>query len=193
MRLPFWVLRWLHRRRLSRSRLRGTFLHSWLGDRLLDRALWKPSRDSLARAWLVGFPVTVIPFLPIQSLFACFLALFVRGNVLLCIALQFLSTPLTAPVHLPACYWVGEVVRGRAPGEVWREVTAAPRSIFSGDAVTSLYLGALIIGVVGGIAGYFIIRHTWKHRPRPAPAARPYVAPGSPPPKPERCVESCEP
>lgn len=173
MHLPYWLLRWMHRHRLSRSRLRGTWLHSRFGDRLLDRALWKPNRDSLARAWLVGFPITVIPFLPLQSVFACVLALFVRGNVLLCVALQFLSTPLTAPVHLPACYWVGEVARGRPPGAVWREVSAAPRSIFTGDAVTSLYLGALIIGLVGGIAGYFIILKTWKHRPRPVKNASP--------------------
>lgn len=107
MRLPYWIHHWLHRRRLSRTRLRGTWLHSRLGDRLLERSLWKPTRESLARAWLVGFPITMLPFLPVQSVFACIVAIFIRGNLLLCIALQFLSTPFTAPVHLPPVLFCG--------------------------------------------------------------------------------------
>ena len=156
----------MHRHRLSRSRLRGTWVHSWLGDRLLDRSLWRPTRESLARAWLIGFPITLVPFLPIQSLFASVAAVFIRGNVLLCIALQFLSTPLTAPVHLSACYFVGEVVRGRPAGQVWNEVMTAPGDVFSGDSLTSLYLGASLLGLGGGIAGYFVIRSTWRARSR---------------------------
>lgn len=151
----------MHRRRLSRSRMRGTFLHNWLGDRILHKELWKPTRESLARAWLVGFPITIIPFLPVQSLFACVAALFVRGNLLLCIGLQFLSTPVTAPVHLPACYFVGEVVRGADPRDVWQEVRT-PRLLLTGNTVTSLYVGAAVIGIIVGAAGYAIIQRTWK-------------------------------
>lgn len=156
----------MHRQRLSRTRMRGTFVHQWLGDRVLDKALWAPTRESLARAWLVGFPITIMPFLPVQSVFACLAALFIRGNLLLCIALQFLSTPVTAPVHLPACYFVGEVVRGADPREVWREVRSRPKDLLSASAVTSLYLGAAVIGIVGGAAGYAILHGTWKDRPR---------------------------
>lgn len=166
MRLPLWVMRWMHRQKLSRSKMRGGRLHGWFGDRILDKALWLPTRNSLARAWLVGFPITVIPFLPGQSLFAVFAALVVRGNMLLCIALQFLSTPLTAPVHLPSCYFVGEVARGAHPIEVWHEISRGSRHLLTGDAVTSLYLGAVIIGIVGGLTGYAILHQTWRDRPK---------------------------
>lgn len=168
MRLPLRVMRWLHRRDLSRPRLRGGFLHRRLGDRIFAHDLWKPSRDSLARAWLVGFPITIIPFLPVQSVFACVAALFVRGNLLLCIALQFLSTPVTAPVHLPACYFVGELVRGRDPSQVWARASAAPVDLLRGDSVISLYLGAIVLGLVIGAAGYAIIQRLW-HDPRATP------------------------
>jgi uncharacterized protein len=142
-------------------------MHRWLGDGILSKALWQPTRASLARAWLVGFPITIVPFLPAQSLFACIAAFFVRGNILLCIALQFLSTPLTAPIHLSACYFVGEVARGASPSKVWREARAAPKKVlFSAHAVTSLYLGAAIIGIIGGVAGYAIILQTWRDHPR---------------------------
>lgn len=146
--------------------MKGTFLHNWLGDRILEKWLWAPTRESLARAWLVGWPITVIPFLPGQSILACIAALLVRGNLLLCIGMQFLSTPVTAPVHLPACYFVGEVVRGANPKHVWREVRGKPRLLLTGHAVTSLYLGAAVIGMLGGAAGYAIIRGTWREKPR---------------------------
>lgn len=142
--------------------MRGGKLHSLLGERILDKSLWRPTRDSIARAWLVGFPITIVPFLPFQTLFACIAALFVRGNLLLCIALQFLSTPLTAPVHLPACFFAGELVRGRDLAEVWRHIAAAPRDLVTGDAAVSLYLGSIVLGALGGALGYAIILRTWR-------------------------------
>ena len=154
-------------------------MHRWLGDGILSKDLWLPTRDSLSRAWLVGFPITIVPFLPAQSLFACVAALLVRGNVLLCIALQFLSTPLTAPVHLPACYFVGEVVRGESPQEVWHKARADwKKMLLSAHAVTSLYLGAAIIGMVGGVVGYAVIQQTWRDAPKrraKGPAGLPIV------------------
>lgn len=167
MRMPLWVLRWMHRRRMSRRGLRGGWLHSRLGDRLLDKSLWRPTRESLARAWLVAFPITMVPFLPAQTLFACLAALFVRGNILLCIALQFISNPVTAPVQLPACYFIGEIVRGHDIAAVWHNIATTPRDLLSGDAAVSLYLGAFVLGALGGAAGYAIIQGTWKKRPRP--------------------------
>jgi hypothetical protein len=38
--------------------------------------------------------------------------------------------------------------------------------LFSAHAVTSLYLGAAIVGMIGGVAGYAIILQTWRDRPK---------------------------
>lgn len=167
MRLPYFIFRWMHRSRLSRQRLRGSLLHSWFGDRLLAKELWRPTRDSLARAWLVGFPITITPFLPVQSVFACIAALFLRGNLLLCIALQFLSTPLTAPVQLPACYFVGALLRGTPVDEAWHRIVHEPGTLLRPHEFGTLYLGALVVGVIGGILGYVILQGTWRERLRP--------------------------
>lgn len=195
MRLPLWVLRWLHKQKFSRKHLRGGRLHSWFGDRILDKDLWLPTHTSLAKAWLVGFPITVTPFLPGQSVFATIAALMVRGNLLLCIGLQFLSTPLTAPVHLPTCYFVGELVRGRSPRNVWHGITADTGHLLSGDAVISLYLGSVVVGILGGVIGYAVLLHTWrKHKPRPRatqppfPSSRPPLPPTSAKPDPAGAV-----
>lgn len=175
----------MHKQKLSRRHLRGGRLHSWFGDRLLHKDLWVPTPSSLARAWLIGFPITVTPFLPGQSVFATVGALLVRGNILLCVAMQFLSNPITAPVHLPICYLVGELVRGRTPENVWHGVANDTSHLLSGDAAVSLYLGAVVVGLLGGVIGYAVILRLWhrhvhhdprKKHPRPPPSS----APGSP-------------
>ena len=137
-----------------------------LGDGIISKALWVPTRGSLARAWLVGFPITAVPFLPGQSILAAVAALAVRGNLLLCIALQFLSNPLTATIQLPACYFVGEVVRGVSPREVRHHAWNAKWTEEYAQGFKSLYLGAVIIGIVGGVIGYAIILHTWRDNQR---------------------------
>ncbi len=156
----------MHRQRLSRTSLRGSRLHRWFGDGVVSKSLWLPTRGSLARAWLVGFPITMVPFLPGQSVLATIAALMVRGNLLLCIALQFLSNPFTAPVQLPVCYFVGELVRGRKPGSTWHMITEDTGHLLSGDTVISLYLGAVIVGIVGGVIGYAVILRTWRDAPK---------------------------
>ena len=118
----------------------------------------------------------MVPFLPFQSLIAATIALFFRANLFLAIALQFLSSPLTAPIQLPACFFVGEVVRGRAVGAVWHEITTAPREVFTGDALFSLYLGSVVLGVLIGALGYLAIHGTWKDLP--LPIRRPKSPPG---------------
>ena len=170
----------MHKQKLSRNKMRGGRLHGWFGDRILAKELWLPTRNSLARAWLIGFPITMVPFLPGQTIFAVIGALVLRGNLLLCIALQFLSTPLTAPVQLPACYFVGQVVRGAHPRDVWREISHGSKHLLTGDAVTSLYLGAIIIGFLGGLAGYAILHRTWRDKPKRV--TRPPVETGTTPP-----------
>ena len=156
----------MHRQRLSRSRLRGSRLHRWFGDAIISKSLWSATRGSLARAWLVGFPITIVPFLPGQTVFAAVAALLVRGNLLLAIAIQFISTPITAPVHLPVCYFVGEVVQGASPSRVWHHAWNHPKALVTGHAAKSLYLGAAIVGMVGGVLGYAIILGTWRDAPK---------------------------
>lgn len=166
-----WTLRRLNQWGLSRKKLRGGFLHTRLGDRLLERELWVPSRESLARAFLVGLPVTLIPFLPAQSVIACTLAFWVRGNLPVSFLLQFLSTPATAIVHLPACYLVGKLVLGTDLSAEWDRVWADPMAIVTGGNLGALYLGSVVLGLATGLAGYALTMLIWRPKPkRPAAA-----------------------
>ncbi len=166
MKVPLSVHRWLHHRNFSRKKMHGSFLHSRLGDRLLDKELWRTSPRSLARAWLIGFPITSIPWLPFQSIIAGVLGFTFRANLLLCIGLQYLSNPVTAIVHLPPCYFVGKLMLGSSPGQTWDEmmkrdwVQVFHHPTKLAHDLLPLYLGAITLGTAIAIIGYFAI-YAW--------------------------------
>ena len=151
--------------------MRGGFLHSKLGDRILDKALWRATPESIARAWLIGFPVTMIPFLPGQAIIAGVLGFTFRANLLVSIGLQYLSNPFTAVVQLPICFFVGRLVQGNSPVTVWEEVAQRDWEFLLTNPthlardLIPLYLGWIILGAAIGVIGYLLIlnwgrRHT---------------------------------
>jgi len=159
-------MRRLHRWGISRHKLRGGFLHSKLGDRILHRELWFPTRESLARAWLVGMPITMIPFLPLQSLIAIPVAFLVGANIPVTFLLQYLSNPATAVIQLPACYFVGSLLLGEPMGDTLRLIEHNPGAILSGHSVLALYLGSVVLGPLLGVLGYFLTHLIWRSAPR---------------------------
>ncbi len=165
-----WTLRRLNRWGISRRKLRGGRLHGLLGDRFLERDLWVPSRESLARAWLVGMIVTAVPFLPLQSIIACTIGFLVGANLPVCFVLQYLSNPATAVIQVPACVFVGRLLMGDHPGAIFAQLHRDPMAVLSGGNILALYLGAIVIGPVLGVLGYFLTHLIWRERPRP-PAA----------------------
>jgi uncharacterized protein len=151
------TIRWLHRIGISRRKLRGGLLHLHLGDRLLAKELWRPTRESLAKAWLLGCPISFIPFLPGQSVIACALAFTFRANLPFCVALQFLSNPATIWFHLPACYLTGTLVLGHDLPGAWQHVRANPMAFAAQEFFVPLYLGSVILGMIFGLVGYWLI------------------------------------
>ncbi len=176
--------RWLHQRGFSRKKLRGSTIHRFLGDGALAKDLWSFNPESVARAWLIGVLVTIIPFLPFQTLIAVPLAILFRANVPVAFALQWLSNPLTAIVHLPACYYFGCLVLHMSPSAAFSDSmklvgekgwTALGEFSFR-DVIVPLYAGALAQGLLISVIGYFLIRAYW-----PKPRQRLIVEKVNPP------------
>ena len=149
--------------------MRGGFLHSKLGDRILDKSLWRATPDSIARAWLIGMPITMIPFLPGQSIIAAILGFTFRANLLVCIGLQYLSNFGTAVIQLPICFFVGRLIQGNRPSTVWNEVAQRDwKSVFEHPSqfardLIPLFLGSIILGAAIGVIGYLLIL-SWGRR-----------------------------
>lgn len=161
-----WTMRRLHRWGLSRKKLRGGFLHSKLGDKIFERELWIPSRESLARAWLIGMPVTTIPLLPLQSVIACGIGFIFRANLPVCFILQYLSNPATAIVQVPACYFVGRLLLGEPIGMTIHQIETDPMNLISRGSVGAIYLGAVVLGPLLGLLGYGLTHLVWREKPR---------------------------
>lgn len=115
--MTFRFLRWLHRRGVSRQRLRDSWLHRLAGDRLFGKSLWAFRREAVARGWLIGSLVAATPLIGLQLLLGVPLAMFSRANLLVVITLVFTTNPLTAGVFYPFAFLVGCRALGRPVGD----------------------------------------------------------------------------
>jgi uncharacterized protein len=165
--MTFRFLRWLHRRGVSRRKLRHGWLHRVLGERLFSKDLWAFRRDGVARGWFIGSLVGATPLLGVQLLLALPLALLWRANLLVVIALVFTTNPFTAGLFYPFAFLVGCRVLGRAAGDFhWDN-----RPVW--HAGGPLFLGCAVIGLVVGVTGYVLLRLLWRERSSSARSAGP--------------------
>ncbi|MBM3823739.1 MAG: DUF2062 domain-containing protein [Verrucomicrobia bacterium] len=160
--MTFGFLRWLHRRGVSRGRLRDTWLHRVLGDRLFSKDLWAFRRDAVARGWFIGAVVAATPLLGVQLLLGLPLALLGRANLLVVIALIFTTNPVTAGLFYPFAFLVGCRVMGRPVNDFHWDNTPV------WHAGGPLFLGCAVIGLVVGLTGYILLRLLWRERTSPA-------------------------
>ena len=81
MTMTFRFLRWMHRRGVSRSKLKGSLVHRWLGNSIFSKDLWAFRREPLARGWLIGSLVGSTPLLGLQLLMGLPAGLYFRANL----------------------------------------------------------------------------------------------------------------
>lgn len=169
--MTFRFLRWLHRRGVSRGKLKGSILHRWLGDAIFVKELWSFKREAVARGWLIGSVVGATPLLGLQLVMGLPLGLLCRANLFIVVALIFSTNPFTAAFFYPFAFMVGCHVLGRPiqdfhwdNGAIWK-------------AGGPLFVGCAVIGILVGSIGYLLIRRFWKDRPilplRPLRARQP--------------------
>lgn len=98
---PKWLLKFLP----TKSDITTNHKYSWLSNKLHDPELWHFNKHSVSRGVAAGFLVLFIP-LPIQIISATAFAVLFRGNILIAIALTWLSNPLT---FIPINWFLYEV------------------------------------------------------------------------------------
>ena len=83
----------------NRRRRRENRFFEWLGDRILNRDLWKPSRHAVAVGVAIGVAISMLPPIPVQMLLAAIIAVLLRANIPIAAATCWISNPLTwAPI-----------------------------------------------------------------------------------------------
>lgn len=158
------LLRHPRRRRQSR-------LQNWLAERVFDRDLWRPKRDTVAKGLATGLFLSMIP-VPVQMLIGVAIASSKRWNIPATVLGAWLTNPLTLwlyyfPYKLGVAIFNGvgiEVAGGR---DVMSNMTSADTLLsFSNvsDAFTTAQawlLGCVITGAVVAAIGYALVYFLW--------------------------------
>lgn len=143
-----------------------------LGDALHDGNLWHLNRHSAALAAFIGVFCAFIP-VPFQMLLAAALAIGLRANLPLSVALVWISNPLTMPPLLYGSYRLGALIQGLPP----KAFTLSPSALnidLSLDQwwhgiksswqplLRPLFVGGFICGLFFGGLAYSAVRISWR-------------------------------
>ena len=88
-------------------KLRGRPTMRWFARHFLDKRVWRPTQHTLSGGMAVGMFIT-LQLLPIQMPTATILAAIFRVNILVAIALCWLSNPFTIPFIAWLEYLIGK-------------------------------------------------------------------------------------
>jgi uncharacterized protein (DUF2062 family) len=153
------VKQWLKRMTPDRGKIRDHRHLRVFGELLQDPNLWHLNRRSVSGAFAVGLFVMYLP--PLGQMFiAGAIAIALRVNMPISVALVWLSNPLTIPPMYYFSYRVGSWLLGKPPQpfkmEFWLDWHNWP------DVVAPLTIGSLVCGVIGAAAGYFAVQGIWR-------------------------------
>lgn len=138
------------------ARLKGTWAHRVLGERLFDRALWRPESAAVARGVAIGVFVALTPAYGLHLALAVLGAFLLRGNIPAALAAVWIANPLTAVPILVAEKAIGNWLAALLKrGFVQDEVSQDPRLL---RAAWSVVLGSTAAAAMGSLAAYGLVR-----------------------------------
>lgn len=133
----------------------------FLGDLLHDPNLFHLNRHSVSAAFFSGIFVAFIP-LPGQMPMAALLALLLRANLPISVALVWISNPLTMPALYFATYQFGRWLLQLPPVSVSLELSWHWLWHEFGLIWKPLLAGSLLAGLGFGALGYVVMRLFWR-------------------------------
>lgn len=137
-------------------------LRKIFGELLHDPNLWHLNRRSASGAFAVGLFMAFLP-VPLQMVLAAATAILVRVNIVVSVALVWVTNPLTmAPIFFFA-YKLGAWMLGIPPRS---ELAETEQWLLAelGAGWKPLLLGSLVLSTVASLSGYLTIRGLWRLR-----------------------------
>lgn len=132
-----------------------------LGDWIYQTNLWHINRYSASMAFFVGIFVAFLP-LPGQMLAAALLAVLLRCNLPLSVALVWITNPVTMPAIFYLSYRVGALLIDVPVQVAEFEMSVAWVSARIGLLWKPLLLGSLLCGLLFGSLGYTVVNLLWR-------------------------------
>ncbi|WP_215399159.1 DUF2062 domain-containing protein [Rheinheimera oceanensis] len=131
------------------------------GSLLHDGNLWHLNRRSARGAFAVGLFFAWMP-IPFQMVASAAVAIPMRVNLPISVALVWLTNPITMPVLFYISYLVGSVVL-RTPLEPFAFEASWDWLVHSIHTIGKPFLaGCLLMGICSAIIGYFVIDWLWR-------------------------------
>lgn len=148
--------RWRLLRKLPRRRhLKGTWLHRALGERILDRRLWKPEPQSVAGGLAIGLFFGLTPAYGLHLILALLVALFSRRNIPAAFLGCWAFNPLTAPFILPFEIWIGSEIATLVHPDL--SESAASLAEITMRTAWHLGMGSIVLGLLTALLGYALV------------------------------------
>ena len=142
------------------DKLRQNKMLKLLGDKVYAADLWHLNRKSVARAFFNGVFWAFIP-MPLQMLAAALLAVPMRANIPLSVALVWLTNPFTMPFVFYFNYKIGTLILGSREKEhfklsvewIWHKIE---------HIWLPLYVGSFVNALIAAALSYVIIMVLWR-------------------------------
>ena len=127
--------------------------HKWLSflhKHMHHNFLWRFDRGSVSKACMIGGFMCMMP-MPFQMIPAAILAIFLRANLIIAIALVWISNPITMLPMMYGAYFFGCFLLGKTPffneeNFAWQHLVTHIHTIF-----TPLIIGCIMIGLTLGL------------------------------------------
>jgi uncharacterized protein len=132
-----------------------------LNPLLKEPNLFHLNRHSVSVAMFAGIFTAFLP-IPGQTLVAALLALLLRANLPLCIALIWITNPLTMGPIFYLTFELGRWILGSPPMAFHFQPTWEWFEIQGEHLLAPLFTGSVITGVVLGTIGYVVMNQLWR-------------------------------
>ena len=156
----------------TRAKLRKSFVFKRFGRNFLEKhpELFSFSYDSMKLAYYAGWILTFLPVMGIQITLAILLAIFLRCNVMILVALQMISNPFTVGFLWGIEYKIGKFILSVFPLEdlfatkAIEHIEPATKGSMFLNATLAICLGGLLLGIICGKISCIFHKHILKHR-----------------------------
>lgn len=133
----------------------------WLAPLLRDPDIFHINRHSVSLSFFIGLFCAYLP-VPGQMIIAALMAIWLRGNLPIAVALIWVTNPVTIPPMFFLSYKLGAWLLGTPHSGFHIRLEWAWVAEQGSAILLPLILGSLICGVILGGLGYGVIRLIWR-------------------------------
>lgn len=137
------------------------------GRLIQNSNLWHLNRRSASGAFAVGLFVAFMP-LPAHMLIAASLAILLRVNLPISVALVWLTNPVTMGPVMYASYRMGNVLLQHPPQPFHFEWTLEWLQASFTTILPPVLVGSVFFGTISAVLGYITVRTLWRSSIRKA-------------------------